>query len=80
MPDVIIFKKPIKLKMRRTKKYKSSIHSVRMYSDEYKLIEAVCENLGIAPNYFIRWCSIAAAKAIINKGVYDSIDVLVKEK
>lgn len=77
---MITFKKPIKIKYKRTKKYKSSVHSIRMYSDEYKLIEAVCENLGITPNYFIRWCSVAAAKAIIYKGTYDSIDVLIKEQ
>ena len=76
---MITFKKPVKIKYKRSKKYKSIIYTVRMYEDEHKLIEAVCENIGITPNYFIRWCSVAAAKAIINKGKYDSIDVLIKE-
>lgn len=76
---MITFKKPVKIKYKRSKEYKSTIYTVRMYEDEHKLIEAVCENIGITPNYFIRWCSVAAAKAIINKGKYDSIDVLIKE-
>ena len=80
MTNIITIHKPIKLRYRRPKNGKSVIKAVRMYSDEYMLIDAVCENIGVAPNYFMRWCSLAAAKAIINKGVYDSIDVLVKEK
>lgn len=80
MPNIITIHKPIKLRYKRLKKYKSIVKTVRMYSDESKLIDAICENIGVTPNYFIRWCSLAAAKAIINNGVYDSIDVLVKEK
>ena len=80
MTNIITIHKPIKLRYKRPKNGKSIIKAVRMYSDECMLIDAVCENIGVTPNYFMRWCSLAAAKAIINKGVYDSIDVLVKEK
>lgn len=80
MKNIITIHKPIKLRYKRPKNGKSIIKAVRMYSDEYMLIDAVCENIGVTPNYFIRWCSIAAAKAIINKGAYNSIDVLIKEK
>ena len=78
MSDLITYKKPIKIKQKRSKKYESSIHSVRMYSDEYDLIKKVCKQLNIAPNYFIRWCCVASAKAILNNGEYNSIDVLIE--
>lgn len=76
---MITIKKPVKIKYKRSKKYKSTIHSVRIYSDELDLIKTVSKSIGIAPNYFIRWCSVAVAKAIKNNGKYESIDVLIKE-
>lgn len=76
----ITYKQPLKLHYKRSKKYKSIIHPIRLYEDEQDLIKKVSKEMNITPNYFIRWCSVAAAKAIINNGKYDSIDVLIKEK
>lgn len=77
--DTITFIKPIKIRYKRRRNDKTIVKSLKVYKDDFELIQKACKSLGITPNYFIKWCSIASAKAIFNNGKYESVDVLIKE-
>ena len=77
--DTITFIKPIKIRYKRRRNDKTIVKSLKIYRDDFELIQKACKYLGITPNYFIKWCSIASAKAIFNNGKYESVDVLIKE-
>lgn len=55
----------------------TKIKPIRIDIKEYDLIVKISKQLGISPNYFIRWCSyrsaVCIAKQSKNRKKYDTI-------